>query len=135
MIRIKAFFFDQGILFSFAAVALKQYFIGLFKSKVDFISPYSRFDLPFFFSPLSIYRCDQYPSGGAGHVFWGSADEEDEAEHHGCSQICLWHVPDRLRPVHALLRHELRERQDSRGDGCLQQVSLQRRLCSDRFQR
>ncbi len=52
-------------------------------------------------------RCDQHPSCSTGDVFWRFTDEEAEAEHHGSSQVCLWHVSDRLHPVIVLLRNEL----------------------------
>lgn len=68
-------------------------------------------------------RCDQHPSCSTRDVFWRFAHEEAEAEHHGSSQVCLWHVSDRLLPVTVLLRDELPERQGSRGDAFIQQVS------------
>lgn len=72
-------------------------------------------------------RCDKYPSCGTGDVFWRSADEEAEAEHHGSSQVRLWHIPYRLHPVTVLPRNELWECQGGRGDTFIWQVS-QRRL-------
>lgn len=52
-------------------------------------------------------RCDQYSSRSIGDVFWRSADEEVEAEHHGCSKVCLWHISDWLHTVTVLLCNEL----------------------------
>jgi len=59
------------------------------------------------FAGFHYLRCGQYSRCGAGYVFWWSANEEAETEHHGSSQVCLQHLSDRLRPVAVLLRNEL----------------------------
>lgn len=77
----------------------------------------------FFFIFIIYRRCDQHSGCSTGDVFWRFADEEAEAEHHGSSQVCFWHVSDWLLPVTVLLHDELRERQGSGSDAFIQQVS------------
>lgn len=52
-------------------------------------------------------RGDQYPCCSTGDVFWRPADEKTEAEHHGSSQVCLWHISDWLYPIAVFLCNEL----------------------------